>query len=612
MSETIDASSVLGDRAFGFCHDPKYPLLVDEVDWCPLLPVDDAACPAFRTACTGPLGVLDGSPGPQSRRAPGDGDSAPPVRGPAESARTAQPPHQPESSAPAPLAHVLMWVIVGVMVVALVTQLRGPTGTRRADEPAPDEPRPDEPVPEPTAIETDADRLLARAVARAERGELAAAVTDGHAALLRRLADRGHVRLLASRTNGDHLRDLGAEPTLREPTAKVVRVAERVQFGHAAPSRAEVDGLLAVVRQVLGTLASVLLVVWTSLACTSHGTATYPWSHSPSGTAGVLSLVRGHGIAIRYRTTLVADLRADGPTPIVVGRAELTEGEQDVLLDHVRRGGRAIFAGTQDVPAALRIGDARREPGPLLDAAPTGLTLAIPGDFGLIAGDPAARVLWADRHGIPWAVAQPLDRGTVVVLADERLLTNAALAVPDNGAVLLALLRVVDDDFELVDGGVRSVSGEGASDPFDAIERAHLTPVILQLLAFVLLLYLWRGAHFGRPRDPPAAGRRRFGEHVEALGEHYLRAGARRHSLRLYAGWALERIQARFDPQRRGLHHLAGRIAARTDGDETEIMRTLVEAHHARDDDQDAHGSDEDLRVIRELGRLVDTTRGPR
>ena len=79
--------------------------------------------------------------------------------------------------------------------------------------------------------------------------------------------------------------------------------------------------------------------------------------------------------------------------------------------------------------------------------------------------------------------------------------------------------------------------------------------------------------------------------HVEALAQHYLRAGARRHSLRLYATWALERIQARFDPRRRGLHALAGRIAARTGSDETDVMRTLVEAHHARDDSSDTRAA---------------------
>jgi hypothetical protein len=142
------------------------------------------------------------------------------------------------------------------------------------------------------------------------------------------------------------------------------------------------------------------------------------------------------------------------------------------------------------------------------------------------------------------------------------------------------------------------------------MERAELTPVIAQLLVLVLLLYLWRGAHFGRPRDPPPRSRRRFSEHVEALAQQYQRAGARRHALHLYAGWALERVQERFGGQRRGLHHLAHRIAMRTGQDETEIMRTLVEAHHARDDVHDGHGAPEDLQVLRELGRLIDTTTG--
>jgi hypothetical protein len=623
------AGEVLADEAFGFCHDPQYPLTEDEAAWCPLLPTNAPPCPAFRAACKAPRAVIDGPWGPQGERTPGEtkGDVAPAAepepreRAPVDRERQARSEPEP-TSAPSsgPLPHVLVWIIVGGMVIALLAQLRGPAGAQArhtagaAEDEAPAAAEPDAEPPAPPG-ETDVDRLLARALQRAERGELAGAVADGHAALLRRLAEHGHIRLLPSRTNGDHVRDLRGEPALREPTQQVVRLVERVQFGHAPVTRTEVDRLLAQVRAVLGTLAGAVLLLWISLACTSHAAREYPWSHSPSGAAGVLELLRSHGITVEYRATSLESLSREGPTPIVLDRAGLTAAEESALVLHVRRGGWAMLATREPLPVALGVRPASRQGQELSGSmGPSGAqrSVVVPGREGLEVDGPDVVELQIDEQGTPYAIALPLGQGMVVVLADDRLLTNAALAVPENGDFLVELLHQIGGSFELVDGGLRSVTGDGgASDPFDAMARAELTPVIGQLLLLMLLLYLWRGVHFGRPRDPPPPSRRHFGEHVEALAQQYLRAGARRHALRLYAGWALERIQERFGGQRRGLHHLARRIAARTGCDETEIMRTLVEAHHARDDDHhDAWGTDEDLRVLRELGRLIDTTRG--
>lgn len=620
---------VLADPAFGFCHDPAYPLTEEEAQWCPLVPTDDPPCPAFRAACKAPRALIEGELGPLGTRTPGEGtpdardgekepEPEPPERTPTDHDRRTQ--SEPELEVPSagPLPHVLVWIIVAVMVVAVLWQLRGPAGTKRVptDEAAPDGPAPPETEAEPELgpRETDADRLLARATRRAEQGELAGAVADGHAALLRRLAERGHVRLHPSRTNGDHVRDLRAEPVLHEPARQVMRIVERVQFGHAPVARAEVDRLLAEVRSVLTTLAGALLLVWTSLACSGDSAKEYPWSHSPSGHAGVLALLRANGITVEYRTASLEGLRRDGPTPIVLDGAGLTAPEETELVSHVRRGGRVVWASREPLPHELRFAPRRPNPMPLGPRVVAELSqpVSVPGSEGRPRSDidgPAS----PDVDGAPYALAREVGQGFAVVLADDHLFTNAALAVPENDVFLVDLLRAMGGSFELVDGHLRELAGDGgASDPFDAIARAELTPVIGQLLLLVLLLYLWRGVHFGRPRDPPPPSRRRFVEHVEALARQYERAGARRHALHLYAGWALERVQERFGGQRRGLHHLAGRIAARTGRDETEIMRTLVEAHHARDDVHDGHGAAEDLQVLRELGRLIDSTTAQR
>lgn len=630
--EPPTATGILADDAFGFCHDPRYPLTADEAQWCAVLPAPNPRCPALRSACRAPRAELEGGLGPLSRRtAASDGGDdeaqtpktkAPaPTRGPTDHRRRVER-NDPviESGALGPLPQVMVWLIVLGMLVAVVAQLRTPRARARPrpgpgpkDGAAVDEPVVDQ-LEGPTPRLEDVEGLLARAEHHARQGRLDAAVADGHAALIRRLAERGRIRLHPSRTNGDHVRDLRDDAPLYEPARQVMRVVERVQFGHAPVTREEAAALLGRVRAMLGALAGVLLLGLTTLACSPTPERDYPWSHSPSGMAGVLSMMRGHGLEVEYRVQSLEVLRPTEATPVVLDGVELGDQEWSALLRHVEGGGRVVLATREPLPASLGIGWAKRQPGALTSTmTDRGLerTVIVPGTEGLVARDDAL-VLLAGPGGTAYGLRLAHGDGELVVLADSHLLTNAGLAVADNGAWLVEMLTSTETRLQLVDGGVRSMSGEGASDPFDAISRGHLTPVVLQGLLLVLLLYLWRGVHFGRPRDPPPRSRRRFTEHVQALADHYARAEARRHALRLYAGWALERIHERFGGPRGGLEPLAHRIATRTGGDQTEIIRLLVEAQHARDEDpsHDPRGDAEDLRIIRELGQLLEATAG--
>ena len=123
----------------------------------------------------------------------------------------------------------------------------------------------------------------------------------------------------------------------------------------------------------------------------------------------------------------------------------------------------------------------------------------------------------------------------------------------------------------------------GASGPLESLRRAFLTPLFLQILALVALLFAWRGRAFGRLVDPPTNRRRAFVDHVRALGSHYARAGAARHVARLYAAWAMERLRKRVPRGTSGLHGLAVELARRTGQDETRIMRLLLAAHELRE-----------------------------
>ncbi len=571
----------------------------------------------------------EGSRAPDRSR---PGDAAAPRDDPGdEEASVEEPEDSVTRSSLAPIAHVLVWVIVIAMILLLLFNLRGPRlarGPAVAREPERDDSEEERGEDPERPSETDVERLLRRARRRADSGQLLAAVGDVHSALLRRLAAVGRIELHRSRTNGDHLRSLAREPELQQAVRVIMREVERTQFGGGGPTRAQFDQLLERARALVGSLVAIAVFAWTCLACQGdepRAQADEAWGVSPWGQAAVVEYLQRGGLELRYRgepLTGAPALTPDGPTPLVLDLAELTRDEWGALLDHVRGGGRAVLATRERLPAELEVGYARREGAvmavprgsPLRDVA---AQVAAPDHEGVVVGHPGARTLIADADGTAYIVELELGAGEILVIADDRLLENAALAVPDNGPFLLELLRPWGPEFAVVEGGLRaatavaaSAGGRGSDSPFAAVWRAELTPVILQLLLVILLLYLWRGWHFGQPRDPPPRSRRRFTEHADALAQHYLRAGARRHALRVYSGWALERMFERYGGRRGGLQRLAERIAARSGRDETEVARLLALALDARDDERDGHGDDEDVATLRELGRLVEHTRG--
>lgn len=194
--------------------------------------------------------------------------------------------------------------------------------------------------------------------------------------------------------------------------------------------------------------------------------------------------------------------------------------------------------------------------------------------------------------------------GKLVVFADDRLFANIALALGDNASYLVQFFkRLPSDELQIWDdrnggggggssGGAdgESAQGEGEGEggpgnPVDSLARAHLLPIILQLIALVLLYLLYRGTRFGTPKDPKEQSRRAFADHARALGLTYARGKAARFVTGLYAVWALDRLRERLLPGRRkGLTPLAEAIAARTGRPIGEVMQVLMEATGARDE----------------------------
>jgi hypothetical protein len=200
------------------------------------------------------------------------------------------------------------------------------------------------------------------------------------------------------------------------------------------------------------------------------------------------------------------------------------------------------------------------------------------------------------------------------VLADDRLLTNASLLVDDNARLLIELLRPGGPNLEMAG----ELTGLVSQNPITSVRRGRLAPAMLQLTFLILLFFIYKGAHFGRPIDPIAASRRRFSEHARALGLLYGRNRAGRHALELYGSYALERMRERLNlAGGKSILAVADEVATRTGRPLGEVMRVLVESRPARRDTdaererllQEANAA-KDLATMRDLATLLTTTGG--
>jgi hypothetical protein len=208
----------------------------------------------------------------------------------------------------------------------------------------------------------------------------------------------------------------------------------------------------------------------------------------------------------------------------------------------------------------------------------------------------------ASCYGNAHVATFPYGGGSVTLIANSELLGNLSLSVGDNAAFSLDLFGPPSGTL----GIVGAWSGGGVSSPIRALQNAGLSPLLLEILGFLLVLLWHRGAAFGIRRDPNDSARRAFADHVRALGRSYARARARRHALSQYAGFALESLRARFG---RGaplsLIDLAGEVARRTGERETDVMRLLVEADEAAQEREPERGELGDLETIEKLQALL-------
>lgn len=661
-----EAARVLRDDRFAFCHDEQYPLTSFEAAWCPpVAPAKNPRCPAFQAACNAPRGELD-NPGRLNfkRGAPGDDDDADDDGSRAKKTRgksgrddageaaggdaeRSTPDREVIDDSPrfqmpelGGFAYWLFWLVLGGGLLLLIVVIVRNSMRHKAEDEQP-EPTPDA-LPESAGpagpseqVVRDVNLLLEQARAAASAGDFDRAIRQAHAALLHRLDHDGLISVAPSRTNGDYVADLQPKPELRAAVRDVVRDVEQVQFGATRPDAGLFDRVIKKVVPIATRRGDVLALVLGSalLSCTCEQIfKSYPYDDSPSGTRAVVELAAAHGHTLAFRTAPLPDLDLEdhGRALILLHDAFVDAETWPHLLRWAENGNHLVLAGVTP-PAELQMSFMTGSSGHAVRVAPDRvadydeLTLVEPDQAHVLLpapkADPANTPLLLRSDGQPHAIRHQrghLD-GDVHVFASDRLFTNGALMLADNPEFLARFLARIgerDQPIEMVDGMLEL----GSDSPAETIANTNLTAAILQLLALIGLLYLWRGVRFGAPRDPLTRSRRSYTEHIDAVGRHLARAHASRHAVRLYAGWALDRLRDRTLTGRQpGLYALAQAIAARTGDDEARVMQTLVEASGVRDDEAAstvvtprAHSATEEFKLMQDLARLVRLVGGPR
>ncbi len=610
-----EVQEILDQPRYKFCHAPNYPLHADDADWC--LPVGNpnASCQSYPDACKHGIAWTFGGRG--RLRKPSGANGGQEQTEPAKADEEPEPFELPRLDwLGSAILYLLGAIAIGGLIFGLIYLV-----IYRAKDPDPDEDeaaKDESPASAAAArgpIETDVERLLARARACAARGEFDRALDFLYAALLRRLDGDGLIRIRPWRTNGDYLRDLRARPDLHGDVRAIVREIERVQFGAEDASQplfaSLYEKVTPIVSRALAAIALLLMVGGLS-ACGDKASRGSP-DDAPTGRHAVEELLTRSGLPVRPRLAPIAKLGDESATLLILSGVHLDAKNWDTLLDWVKKGHTLVVAsGTHHLPSELGLdehetgapdGDAR-VPSDQLRAFGD-LHVRLPDDRWLeLRGGTATPLLM--RGDKPYAAAVVLGEGAVIVLADDHLLENVSLAVADNAAFLVTVMKSGKGDKIAV---ADETTGQAAKSPAASVTRSKLAPFTLQLALLFGLFLLYKGAAFGTLRDPPSARRREFVEHVRALGAQYAKARATRHAVALYATWALDRM--REVGGKGSLSQLADAIARRTGRPLGETMRLILEARAVRDE-SGRQQSPEDLLLMRELGQLMHELGGTR
>jgi hypothetical protein len=597
-----DAQAAIADGQYVFCSEPSRPLSPRALRMCPLAG-ELSECEGFAKACA------------------------------AETAMSMKPLEPPSwrSSAIAKAMHYLavaaFWLAglgAVIAIVAAVVRL-----VRSAKDDAPGEVAPDTAtgivLPAPVARAGDAEQLLRAAAVYAERGSLDLALFTYLGAALRALDDRGAIRLARYHTHGEYVRgcgDAAARPLLRE----IVRDVDIVRFGGGGATLEVVERASARAMSIVRAprpadppfvpiAMTILLVLFGSCLSACGGGLSRPGA-DPAGDDLLLDLLVREGVTARHMTGSLASLAMkgrEGPAVIVnTERTPLDEGTQAHLLAWVAQGGVLVVAGdADDWPKDLW---AKREPATSRDVR---VETPCPDDDDACASPRVDHVRLATPAAMTWphqgaltasaaldsgqlyAAVRPYEKGLVLGLASEDLLTNAGLSVHGNPAGLVALLESLDKTDFLVTRAENGVAPP--ANPFSGLVRIGLGLGLVHALAFVLLLFLSVGIRHEGPTPTPRPRRRAFAEHVTAIGALYARTHSTGHALRSYAQYADRELRTRAP---RGISP-ALYLAHRAEADPEDTAELYARAMAA--DDTPRAG---DLVILRRLCALFSSVTG--
>jgi hypothetical protein len=574
QTPTERARQILREPAYPFCHDSNRYVRPQELRYCGYVDAR-SACPEFAQACDR-MRTFEPSCSP-----------------PRDVGKYARPTRQI-------LLLSLLTVVAFLSVLFVRAMARARREQKLVDRPAA-APATTELIPLPLAT---AGELFARALEAHRRGEHGAALYALYGALLRRLDERGVIRLDPAATPGDYLRQC-RETEIQGPLRATTREVERVRFGGLAPTAEAFERLRPLVEPIVRTVTALVLMV--ALAAGTAGCGGLAGGFggggetSPAGHRAVRALLNSSGVSAR-RLREAPERVQDVDRVLVLDAAAtpLDEDQWSAVLAWVDRGGRLLLAGgSASWPGSLGVSTLNSGfNGSVVRLADTvgGETVRVPGGSrALDAGEAGYSVASYASSGGAYAVWSVRNRGTVLLLAEPELLTNGGIAVGDNASAAVSLVRALAEHRPVY--FVEDTVG-AASNPLRSMERTGLLPVLLQGLLALTLFYLSVGRHFGTPRERTEVSRRAFTEHVRAVGALYARARASQAALRQYAALVLERIRERSGTGRTLRSEV---IAARLGEQPAEVERVLHSLEQAQSASAPSVREEEHLALIKRL-----------